>query len=174
MQTFTDYEIIIEKVGSMPVTSNHVIKAAKGELVKVLYMDDYFAKVDSLQEIVDAFDEKTIWLATGCVHDDGSSVAKNYHKPSIEGIEEGRNTIGSPSVITFRRTDIMFFDEKLSWLLDLDLYARMIKKHGIPKIIDTPNVAIGIHAGQMTNILTENDKLTEVKYLHEKNKEKEI
>ena len=40
-QTFTDYEIILIKHSTMPVTSNRVIESAKGEIIKVLYMDDW-------------------------------------------------------------------------------------------------------------------------------------
>jgi UDP-glucose 6-dehydrogenase len=76
-QSFKDYEVVLIKHSTMPVTSNRVIESAKGELVKVLYMDDYLAHGNALQEIVDNFSEKTQWLVTGCLHDEGTTM--NHH-----------------------------------------------------------------------------------------------
>src|ERR1700677_4323769 len=75
IQSYKDYEIIFMKVGSMPETSNRVIESAKGEIVKILYMDDYLAHEESLQKIVEVFGESK-WLVTGCLHDNGKSVGK--------------------------------------------------------------------------------------------------
>lgn len=166
-QSFKDYEIILYQGGTMPVSSNRTIQAAKGDIIKVLYMDDYFTTAHSLQEIVDNF--KGGWLVTGCSHDYGQSTG-NYHGPSSEGIKDNKNTIGSPSVIAFENRSPELFDENMSWLLDLDLYQRLLKRYGEPMYLDTPNVSIGVHGGQMSNILTEEQKQKEFDYLIKKNK----
>lgn len=168
-QTFKDYEIILMKVDSMPVTSNRIISAAKGELVKLLYMDDMFATANSLQEIVDNFKEDDYWLVTGCLHQKGQEEPSNYHSPSYnEKIYTGVNTIGSPSVLTFRRNGSIDFDEKLSWLLDCDLYKRYFDLYGPPRILDTPNVIIGIGDHQTSNIMSGEQKKKEQNYLMKK------
>lgn len=146
----------------MPVTSNRVIESATGEVIKILYLDDYFARADSLQEIVDSFTGG--WLATGCVHDNGIGLM-NYHKPSYEGIPNGQNTIGSPSVVAFENKDPELFNIHMSWLLDVELYRRLYKRYGEPTIVNSANVAIGLHPGQTTHLLTEEEKQSEQKYL---------
>ena len=168
MQSFADYEIILVKHSTMPITSNRTIESAKGELVKILYMDDYLTHRDSLKEIADNFKPEDHWLVTGCLHDNGIDVG-NYHEATwTENISTGNNGIGSPSVVTLRKEGRLLFDTTLSFLLDCDLYKRMHTKYGLPKILNTPNVTIGIHAGQTTNTMSEEDKLKEFDYLSKK------
>lgn len=167
-QTFKDYEVLLMKVGSMPVTSNRVIDAAQGEYIKVLYMDDYLADGNALQEIVDKIGEAQ-WLVTGCWHDYGNGTQITYHAPTYnEKIYTGANTIGSPSVLTMKKEGHLLFDEELSWLLDCDLYKRLHDKFGPPKILDTPNVIIGLHSGQTSATMAESLKTQERNYLMQK------
>ncbi len=164
-QSFKDYEVVLIKHSTMPVTSNRTIESAKGEIIKVLYLDDYLSHAYALQEIVDAF--KGGWLVTGCTHDDGSG-PKNYHAPSFDGILKGENTIGSPSVLAFENYHPLLFDEQMTWLLDVDLYARLNASLGPPTILDTPNVTIGLGPHQVTNLLADDVKIEEAEYLQRK------
>ncbi len=169
MQTFTDYEVILMKVGSMPETSNRVIEAAQGELIKVLYMDDYFTHGYALQEIITGFTPETQWLVSGCLHDTGNGNLSNYHEPKYsDDIWTGNNAIGSPSVLTMRREGRLLFDASLSWLLDCDLYRRLHDAYGTPAILNTPNVVIGLHEGQTSYLMSTEDKKKELDYLNKK------
>ncbi len=165
-QTFRDFEIVITKQGKMAENTNEAIRRSKGDLIKILYMDDYLAHPNALQEIVDAF--KGDWLVTGCQHDDGSSISRPHYPTYNDRIHEGYNTIGSPSVLTIRNGLDMFFDEKMSWLLDGDFYKRMYEKHGYPTILNDLNVNIGVGEHQMTNILTDEEKEQENNYIKNK------
>lgn len=159
-QSFTDYEIILMKVGSMPVTSNRVIQSAKGELVKVLYMDDYFSNENSLQEMVNLMEGQD-WLICG--------TNDNKEPFMTEDIETGNNHLGSPSALMFRNDGgVLLFDERLSWLLDCDLYKRMYERYGTPKTLYGDWVTIGKGDHQMTYILTDEAKQEEHNYLKEK------
>lgn len=175
-QTFKDYEIVLVKEGKMAENTNAGIRKASGQIVKILYMDDYLAHPNSLQVIYDAFVAGAEWLATACDHDDGTN-KWNVHLATWDGrIQNGVNTIGSPSVIAFknrnsfysRYEDNVYFDEKLSWLLDVDLYTRLFQKLGKPAIINDVNVTIGIHPGQMTHLLSDEQKQDEFLYLNQK------
>lgn len=169
IQSFVDYEVILMKVGSMPVTSNRVIESARGELVKILFMDDYFAHKDSLKEIVDNFGENDQWLVTGCEHQRNGRLSDNPHYPRYtDDISTGNNCIGSPSVLTFRKEGCLLFDENLSYMLDCDLYKRYYDKYGLPKILNDLNVVIGLHDGQVSNLMSEEEKLKEITYTHNK------
>lgn len=170
-QAFKDYEIILLKHSTMPITSNRAIKSAKGELIKILYMDDYLAHANSLQEIADNFTKESQWLVTGCLHQTGDEEPTSYHEPKYnDKIYTGDNSIGSPSVLTLRRESAVYFDTCLSWLLDCDLYKRLYDKYGSPTLVNTPNVIIGIGSHQTSNIMSQKDKKKEHDYLLKKYK----
>ncbi len=172
LQTFQDYEIIISDnsddneienlcaevqdffktlryvknpIKGMAVNTNNAINQAKGELIKVLYQDDYFASDQVLQEISDHFTEKDSWLIIG---------SDNNPNPYYSA----QNTLGSPSALTFSNTIPLRFNEHLKWVLDLDFYKRMYKELGLPKILSWVGVCIGLGEHQVTNHLTEEQK----------------
>ena len=156
-QTFKNYEIIITKEGSMPVNTNIGIKRATGELIKILYMDDWFAHPLALEHMVEAMNQrpKSHWLIT--------ATDTNTNPHWTDDLETGNNKLGSPSAL-MTRNPTTYFDEKLSWLLDCDLYKRLESQFGKPVILEDININIGVHEGQMTNILTDEEKLTEHNY----------
>lgn len=165
-QSYKDYEIVLSKSGKMAENTNAGIKRAKGEIVKVLFMDDYLTSPDALQKISDSF--KGGWLVTGCLHDAGEGVF-NHHKPLwTEHIREGINTIGSPSVLAFENKTPLLFDESMSWTLDCDLYVRLKERYGLPTILEEPLTTIGLHPGQTTHLLTNEEKNNEHFYLNKK------
>lgn len=133
----------------MAKNTNFAIKKATGELIKILYQDDYFAKVESLETIVHEFTPKVNWLITAC---------SNNPYPFFSKSE---NTLGSPSVLTIRNQDPLLFNEDLKWVLDLEYYQRMFKRFGLPKILKDLNVVIGTGEHQETNHLSVETKLKE-------------
>lgn len=159
-QTFQDYEIVVTEKGRMAENTNASIKEANGILVKILYMDDFLAHDNALQDIWNNFEFMDEWMITGA--------DTNPHPYWTDDIEKGNNKLGSPSALTMRRSNAMMFDERMSWLLDCDLYRRMYDEYGPPKILDSVGVCIGIHDGQMTNLLTEKQKLAEHKLIAKK------
>lgn len=165
-QTYKDYEIVLVKNGLMAENTNSGIKRAKGEIVKILFMDDYLAHEYALRDIVDAF--KGGWIVTGCVHDSGGSLFNEHMPKWTPTIKNGVNTIGSPSVLAFENKEPLLFDEKLSWTLDCDLYERLYTKYGEPTIINNVNVVIGLHSGQTTHALSDEQKQEEFLYINKK------
>lgn len=172
-QTFKDYEVVITQEGSMPVNTNAGIKKAKGEIIKIMYLDDYFAHPNALQAIVNAFTEEDTWLVTGCLHQDSSpETLEEPHSPHYPtyspDIYTGNNTIGSPSILAIRNNSPLLFDENLSYLLDCDLYYRYYQKHGPPKILNDLNMVIGLHPDQTSNRMSQKEKLLEYDYVIQK------
>lgn len=189
-QTFQDFDIVVSdnseddalkpicdhyKTGiryfknplkGMAQNTNFAMGKAEGKLIKILYLDDYLAHPKALQEIWDKFDGH--WLATGCLHDEG----KGAHHPHIpeynDEIYLGKNTIGSPSVITVLNEGHLAFDERMTWVLDCDYFYRMYNQYGLPSILKTSNVVIGIHNGQMTHLIEDKDKEREIAYATKK------
>ena len=186
-QTFTDYEIVIsddsdddmlkcwldnypikyyKNKGSkgMANNSNNGIEKAKGEIIKILYQDDYFYNNNSLAEIVRHF-KKCEWMVSGCVHSLGFGEPINEHFPFYS---ESENNIGSPSVLTFSREVTERFDPEFHWVLDLDLYKRLFREYGLPRILHQINVVIGIGEHQTTHRLSDLRKNIEHQLLREK------
>lgn len=148
----------------MANNTNFAMDNASGQLIKILYMDDYFYNESSLWDIVRHFTPYVMWMVTPCLHDGGQGLF-NEHKPHYS---ESVNTIGSPSVLTMRREIRERFDPQFHWVLDLDLYKRLYRKYGLPKILNRVNVVIGVHGGQMTHILSDQRKNLEFELLKKK------
>ncbi len=87
--------------------TNTAIKRAKGKLVKILFLDDFFFHKDALKDIVDNFDiEKDNWLVTACEHTtDGVTFTRPFYPRYHDKIHLGKNTISSPSVLTIKNED---------------------------------------------------------------------
>lgn len=161
-QTFQDYEIVITDKGGMAENTNNAIKQCTGELIKILFMDDMFAHDNALKDIVQNFKENDNWIITGC--------SNNLLPRWTVDVEKGNNKLGSPSCLTFRNKfkDNFLFDEKMSFFLDCDYYKRLYEKYGEPKILRGNNVIIGIGEHQHSNVMTNEEKLAEYKYIREK------
>ncbi len=157
-QTFQDFEIVITRQGKMAENTNAGIKRARGEFIKVLYLDDRLAHKDALKEMVAAC--KGEWLICG--------TNDNPYPYWTEDIEKGNNKLGSPSALMVRKASAILFDENMSWLLDCDYYKRMHMAWGEPDVLDEVHVNLGKGDHQMTNILTDFDKKLEEEYINEK------
>jgi len=144
----------------MSENTNFALKHATGNLVKVLFQDDYLPNEQALETIAKNFTEDVKWLITG------SNTNPNPYW--TDDITTGNNKLGSPSALTMRREDMMLFDEPMTWLLDCDLYQRLYDKYGVPKIVKGDWVTLGIGDHQITNTLSDKEKQEEVAYLKNK------
>ncbi len=144
-----DLKYFRNPIKGMATNTNYGMKQSQGELIKVLYQDDYLATSSSLQEITDNFSPADNWLVTAC---------SNNPYPFYS---ENRNTLGSPSCLTIRNEDPLLFNENLKWVLDLDYYKRMNRKYGVPKVLNVIGVIMGIGDHQDTNHLSNEIKQNE-------------
>lgn len=162
----TGIKYFLNPIKGMAQNTNEAIRNSEGELIKILYMDDYFAHKDSLWKIVSHFTGE--WLVSACLHDDGLEIFKPHTPIYSDDIHTGHNTIGSPSVLTIRNDRPMLFDENLQWLLDCDYYRRMHDKWGEPVVLKDKNVILGLHPDQMTHTMGNERKLKEHEYMMKK------
>jgi glycosyltransferase involved in cell wall biosynthesis len=144
VDSFNDLNITIFKnklnKGSSSSNINSAISKAKGNIIKPMFQDDFFVNRFAL-EIISKLPYNYHWGVCGCVHSDGN-VKEFYHHLIPywqDDIKKGANTLGGPSSIYFRKTDINF-DERLLWYMDTDFYYRLFLKHGLPFIV--PNALI--------------------------------
>ena len=80
----------------------------------------------------------------------------------------GRNTISSPSVLSFVNEDIRFFDENLTMLMDCDYYYRLYKRYGLPCIVENYLIANTSHPHQISK-LYDRDLQSEINIIKNKN-----
>lgn len=147
----------------MAQNTNEAIKRSQGDLIKILYMDDYLAHEDALLDIYNNF--KGHWLIT--------ATDNNPHPHYTDNIEKGNNRLGSPSALTILNgvEKPLLFDEEMTWLLDCDYYKRMHALYGEPVIVEKVGVVMGIGEHQMTQILTDGEKEIEELYMRHKYEE---
>jgi glycosyltransferase involved in cell wall biosynthesis len=165
-QTFTSYEIVVtddsrddsverivrqrrqpesiryqrnrERKGS-PENWNEAIRLARGEYVKMLHHDDWFAGRHALEEFVALLDENPRaafgFSASNARGDDEALLF--VHRPTDDRLAEiGRrpkvlllgNWIGAPSATIHRRSAELLFDPKLRWVVDIDFYVRILEE----------------------------------------------
>lgn len=165
-----------KKRGNSSANLNNSINYAYGELIKILFQDDFLYSHTSLQEIVDNFDpEKDHWLVTACEHsDDGKHFYRPFYPTYNDEIHLGENTISSPSVLTIKNDNPLLFDEKLVWLMDCDYYRRCHDTFGEPKILNTICVVNRTGEHQMSSSERTSKKIRGKEYVYILKKYNEI
>lgn len=157
-QTYKDVEIVLQKKGRMGETYNECIKQSKGDIIKMMGMDDYFYDKNSLQKIADAFKPEVYWLTTACVHDTEGKLTDYHEAKWNDNLYKGYNTVGGFATISIRNKDIPVLDESLDWCIDVDWYWRIYQQHGLPHVLDEAVVIVGIGPHQTTNKLSTEQK----------------
>jgi len=152
-----------EKRGNFAYNTNEAMKRCKGDIVKILYQDDFLWDKNSLEKINNAFDENTNWLVTSSEHV-RNGISFHRVKPVYnDEIYSGKNTIGNPSVLSIRRADdMLYFDERMVWALDVDYYKRLHDKFGAPTILKDVTVTIRLWDKQMTHLISDQIKQQEI------------
>ena len=124
--------------GNGPANTNTALKHCSGDLIKIMFQDDFFIDNNALEKIRDRFNgTECAWVVTGFSH---TSDGKNFYRPMVprwsEHLLEGQNFMGGPSIATLRRECLEYFDPQCKMLMDTEFYHRMRYFHGMPEIID--------------------------------------
>lgn len=144
--------------GNSPANLNNGLSLAKGEIIKIMFQDDFFVNNNSLEMIKNHFDNNSChWVVNGCCHTTDGVNLDRYMIPSWnDKILEGVNTISSPSVLSIKNSEISFFDENLTMLMDCDYYYTLFKKYGLPSVLPEHLIANRIHNYQISSMYTKN------------------
>ena len=157
-----------------PENWNHSIRQAKGEYIKLLHHDDFFLSPHSLGKYVALLDENPkadlafsatqIWRLSNDAkwryYMDDHRAERLKREP--EYLFFG-NWIGAPSAVICRRTVKEEYDKELKWLVDTDLYMRILKRNPVfgrtpEELVCTTDGA----AGQVTQEVV-NDKAVQIR-----------
>lgn len=160
-----------DKRGNSPSNTNKSITLADGQIIKIVFQDDFFFDSTALEQIHESFiHKKCKWLVSGCNHtsDDGNTFYNTMIPCWNDGIIYGANTISSPSVLSFQKNCGLEFDENLVLLMDCDFYFALYKKFGLPYIIDNCLMTQRSHELQISQLYDYNNKNSEINYVKKK------
>ncbi len=158
-----------DHVGNISANTNNALQNADGDILKVLFSDDFILTNNLVEELDKAFTDNVDWAVTGYAHtlDDGQT----HYNPKIpyynDRLLEGVNTLSSPSILAMRKGIDMYFDEQLTMLMDCDMYYRLYKYHGDPVILKDYHISNREHKTQ-TQRTYEHLLPKEIEYLKEK------
>lgn len=172
------YEKNLQNRGNGSSNTNKAIDMCSGDIIKVMFQDDFFYDDESLEKIYNQFESSDkFWLVNGSNHtkNDGNSFYWDLYPKWNPDIINGRNTISSPSVLSARKElfDEIQFDESLVMMMDCEFYFHAKKKFGDPIYYNDILVSNRVHSGQTSyqyNVSSDNgDKLrSEVFYCIDK------
>lgn len=164
LQSFKDYEIILSDQTKDDIIYNHIqkyfdlfdfkyyrteancsadnlnaaIDKANYDIIKPIFIDDFFYDIYALEKIHQRFINGAKWVVTGTNHfDEKMKMFYRDHYPKWnDNIIMGENTIGCPSVIAFIKSDGLIFDNNLRQLVDTDFYCMLYSLYGEPSVIN--------------------------------------
>ena len=149
---------------------NNAMKYCTAEWIKILFQDDFLYNKNALhiQHNILKDNDKIKWLITTFIHsNDGVNFYRLYHPKLSDNIWTGNNTLGNPSNLTIKNKDLIFFDERLNWLVDCEYYYRLFLKHGEPTIINEITVVNRTHGKGLTDTTPQSLKDKELTMLIE-------
>ena len=155
--------------GSSSANINNAIDHASGDIIKVMFQDDLFVNPNALEIVSNLLIEKQ-WGVCGCVHtkDDENTFFYRKIPEWSEDIIKGINTIGGPSTLFFKKTNIKF-DERLLQYMDTDFYYAMYLKYGLPYIEPRPLICSRYSTTSVTStMVTDELVIREEKIVKEK------
>lgn len=130
--------------------TNHAIDRASGDIIKIMFMDDYFLNENALLLFQSALQNGHHWAISNSVWvDDEDKPIKQFDAKFSERIIRGLNTVGMPSVIAFKKTDIRF-DAGFKTIVDKEFYYQLFLQYGPPAHIPEPVIAQRIHKNSLS------------------------
>lgn len=161
---------------------NAAIRMATGNLIKVMFSDDWFTMDSSLGELVALLEENPeadlAFSGSRQVMLDGDTsqvrhVTEEHVMASYDRCAEDSflkelqkdyrflfcgNQIGAPSASIYRRRDKLFlFDEKSNWASDMFLFFDILQQNPQFAYTKEPLISIGVHEHQYTESFGEKD-----------------
>ncbi len=160
---------------------NAAIAKSHGEYIKIMHHDDWFTDADSLSAFVALLDEnpEAALAFSGsrqveaersyerCISKkDADLIQKDYRNLYLG------NTIGAPSAVLVRRSALedrhgqlgIVYDEKLTWLVDMEYYMHILKEHPCFVYTEKPLISIGVGSEQLTERCRDDRELNAFEY----------
>jgi len=168
------YHRNFNKRGNSPANLNKAISLCTGEIIKIMFQDDFFYDDEAFEKIYYnlAGDDSKSWLLCGTNHtqDNGYNFFWDIFPRFTDNLLDGVNTISSPSVVAFKKDVLVRFDEELIYLMDIDFYYNMRRTHGEPIYYDDILVTNRIHQDSISSNITNGEELLQNESIYCKQK----
>jgi hypothetical protein len=147
---------------------NNAMRHCNGEWIKILFQDDFLNGNDSLYKHHEFIKNNLnmSWFASYThVTYDGINNSWSFQPQWVDNLWTGNNKLGCPSNIAIINKDLIFFDEDLNWLMDVEYYMRMRDKFGDIKILPEYVIVNRISPERLSNNISESVKISETEKL---------
>ena len=149
--------------------SNSGLDMITSEYAWVLHQDDRLTSNDTVEHVIrDLRSTGSPWLvmrplAVDPMNLDSPGFGAGSPKWRGRGyLMTGRNPLGPPSTSVWRIAKPLRFDERLSLLVDLDLYLMLNRYWKAPPMLTNALVGVGVWSGQTQKALDRGDLLAEL------------
>jgi hypothetical protein len=142
--------------------TNALLDTIKGK-IKIMYQDDLFLTDTALKDFSEALDSYKWVVSSSTLIDERGLPMWNVYPSFTHRLNE-INTIGMPSVVGLWDTDVRM-DTRLITLLDTDFYNKLVKKYGLPYIIQKPIIGQRVWSGSVSASLSQVDKANDLRIL---------
>lgn len=159
---------------------NAAIAKSSGEYIKIMHHDDWFTDADSLGSFVELLDKNpsAAFAFSGSRQVEGDKSYNRFISEADAQMIEADyrnlylgNTIGAPSAVMVRRSAVtdgkqpdVVYDEKLTWLVDMEYYMHILQRN--PHFVYThkPLISIGVGKEQLTERCRDDRELNAFEY----------
>ncbi len=145
---------------------NEAVRRAKGAYIKLMHHDDWFAGADSLERFVGLLDDAPraalafcgswqVTLGEGNDTGGGERFSRGISREQETLLRSDwrnlflGNYIGAPSATIYRK-NALEFEEKLTWVMDMEYYMRLLRDNPDFACTGEPLVCIGVSGSQLT------------------------
>jgi glycosyltransferase involved in cell wall biosynthesis len=145
----------------MPANWNKAIASAKGEWIKLMHDDDWFADRESLKIFADYTSSNNKFIVSAYMNCYEANSEKNqiieisntWTKKllSDHNVLFARNVIGPPSVTLIHNSIKQEYNEQLRWRVDIEYYIKVLNEGHNITFINQPLINIGLSDLQVTN-----------------------
>ena len=159
--------------GDVASNKNLGMDLAKGEVVKMMYMDDYFYTNDALEKTYNALkNSDKMWLVCGTNHtrDNGKTfdtfIMPRWNDNMLRA--RGNNTMSGVSVISYKNPMDVRWDSKTIMLLDVDFYYSLRSKYGDCIYLNDCMITQRVNKDALSSTISDEDVQKEFVYCREK------
>jgi hypothetical protein len=132
--------------GKTTANINKAMRYAEGEIIKIMFQDDFFVNFDALKIINNEFDKGAKWTINAFTHTFDKRQFFNTKCPYYQdSIITGRNSVGNPSNISVHRDARVYTDPELYYMFDCEYYWQLKQKNGMPVVISDVLVCSRLH-----------------------------
>lgn len=144
----------MNKSSSTSSNLNFLVPQSAGSIVKILFQDDFFISKTALEMTQYIFEKSNVtWAvcASRNYDDETGKYIREVNPKFRRRLAKGINTIGSPSVVSFKKDCFLPFNKNLVWMLDCEWYLQMQHRFGNPFVFNAFQIANRLHRYQATH-----------------------